>query len=585
MGFEAYCRNETQMSATRDMVCGRGARKRVYIPGENPHIEESSLPYPVNEVDLVAHIRAEGEGARYSAILEETSGKLGVYSELVQCSIRSVADGVFLLEAFPGAGKTTVTAAVDQFLCLVSDGKVKILVVAGQHAALDALNGNFTKRLQSSVPDLSKKVGKRSHTDSSAQPACYPLLLRAYGNDHEEIMKFARLVRTGFKSSPRPNSICHLLLQVLGAGPYRLPEFSKPELTELATSVKDDEREGFRKLRQFVAGDLSWDEANETQVTRSLEGLEKPGDGLHPLILSGDPGQFGPFIRDYRKHIFREFMITSSLHTIKTAGYLVFLLNTQHRAVDGQFDVLYQNFYPDFKSIKSHPSRHPENHPDAQRVEASIVADFPGLEASPADRILPIFVPVPNSVCEWNGKSRYSLLQTKAAAYVVKKLVNCGVELAEIMVIGAYRAEVVELRRVLPRGVLVTSADAVQGQERPYVLFVFATTKQAGAGFTQDPRRLCVLMSRHKNFLALIGDIDTVDHENFVPANKDDVRIYLVNIHKYFVVNKRVGPQRKPRRLYKMQQRFRCPSRPMCALFTTKRKINWWHGLMKCRHR
>lgn len=297
----------------------------------------------------MAHIGAEGEGARYSAILEETIGKLGVYSELVQSSIRSVADGVFMLEAFPGAGKTTVTAAADEFLCLVSDGKVKILVIAGQHAAVDALNGNLTKRLQSLVPDLNKKLGKRSHTDSSAQPVYYPLLLRAYGNDHEETMEFARLVRTCFKSSPRPNRLCHLLLQVLGAGPHQLREFSKPELTELATSVKDDEREGFRKLRQFVAGDLSWDKANETQVTRSLEGLEKPGDGLHPLILSGVPGQSGPFIRDYRKHIFREFMITSSLHMINTAGYPVFLLDTQHRAVDGQFDVVYQNFYPDFK--------------------------------------------------------------------------------------------------------------------------------------------------------------------------------------------------------------------------------------------
>lgn len=177
-------------------------------------------------------------------------------------------------------------------------------------------------------------------------------------------MEFARIVRTGFKSSPRPNSICHLLLQVLSAGPNRLPKFSKPELTELATSVKADEREGFRKLRQFVAGDLR-DEANETQVTRSLEGLEKPGNGLHPLILSA------------------------------------------------------------------------------------------------------------------------------------------------------------------------------------YVLFVFATTKQAGAGFTQDPRRLCVSMSRHKNFLALIGDIDTVDYENFVPAGKDEVRVYLVNIHKYFVDNKRVATYEK----------------------------------------
>lgn len=124
---------------------------------------------------------------------------------------------------------------------------------------------------------------------------------------------------------------------------------------------------------------------------------------------------------------------------------------------------------------------------------------------------------------------------------MVKKLVSCGVKLAEIMLIGAYRAEILELRRVLSRGVLVTTADAVQGQERPYVLFVFATTKQAGPGFTQDPRRLCVSMSRHKKFLALIGNIDTVDHEKFVPASKDDVRVYLVNVHKYFVANKRVA--------------------------------------------
>lgn len=74
------------------------------------------------------------------------------------------------LEAFPGAGKTTVTAAADEFLCLVSDGKVKILVIAGQHAAVDALNGNLTKRLQSSVPGLNKRFGKRSDTDSSSQP-------------------------------------------------------------------------------------------------------------------------------------------------------------------------------------------------------------------------------------------------------------------------------------------------------------------------------------------------------------------------------------------------------------------------------
>lgn len=48
-------------------------------------------------------------------------------------------------------------------------------------------------------------------------------------------------------------------------------------------------------------------------------------------------------------------------------------------------------------------------------------------------------------------------------------------------------------------------------------------------------------MSRHKKFPAIVGDIDTVDFKNFVPAGNDDVRVHLVNIHKYFVKNKRVG--------------------------------------------
>lgn len=296
------------------------------------------------------------------------------------------------------------------------------------------------------------------------------------------------------------------------------------------------------------------EEAGATSSPQIFTGWHGIGQ---PLILSGDSAQFGPFMRDYRKHKFREFVATSSLTTIKTAGYPVYFLDTQHRAIDGQFDPIYQCFYCDFESIKSPASQHPDNHPDAQRVEASFVADFAGLETSPADRIVPMFIHVPNSVCEYMGKSKYSPQQTKAAMYVVLKLVASGIPPAEIMVIGGYRAQIMELRKSIHKDVLVTTVDGVQGQERPCVVFVFATNKESGPGFTMDPRRLCVSMSPQKKFLALIGDIDTVDYENFTPSGvNDDMMVHIVNSHKHFVTNKRVGPQRRPRRLPKTRHGF-----------------------------
>lgn len=133
----------------------------------------------------------------------------------------------------------------------MSNNTVKILVIAGQHAALNALNGNLSIRLKSSVPDLNKKLGKKPDTDPSESPV-YPLLLRAYDSDHNEIMDFVRIVSSEYKSGPDsgiPNTLCELLLQLLCAGPHRLPEFTKPGLTKLASSIAPNQSKGLEKPR------------------------------------------------------------------------------------------------------------------------------------------------------------------------------------------------------------------------------------------------------------------------------------------------------------------------------------------------
>ena len=239
----------------------------------------------------------------------------------------------------------------------------------------------------------------------------------------------------------------------------------------------------------------------------------------------------------YARHKFQEYLYTSTFDTIKTAGHPVFQLNTQHRAIDGQFDPVYKIFYKDVKPILSSESRHPSNHPGAQRVEAAFVADCAGLQASLADHIIPMFINVPRSDCKQIRTSRRNPEQAEAAFRVVEKLVSCGIKQSDIMVIGAYRAELIKLGDKIPEEVLVATIDIAQGQERSYVVLVFSTTEKTGLGFTGSPHRLCVALSRQKAFLALVGDIDTV--RNAIYAGTC-LNFYLKKIHEYLMAHKRV---------------------------------------------
>lgn len=567
------------------MLCGRGTRKFAF---DTDH--EIVPPYPGNVIDLLAFTGASTEDCLATKVISNTIGKLGPYSEHVQSIIRALPDGILSLEAFPGAGKTTVAAAVDACLCLLSKD-FRILVISGQNAALDALNGNLNRWLVSAVTAINEDLG----LDPTVHTVQFPLVLRASGNELAELNELLCIIESRYEIVPdpnRPNTLCELLLQLLDAGPYRLPTFSKSGLTELAAAIKSQDSEGFRKLRGFVAGEMTWAEANLAPMTKNpmmtanealvdiisrilrnvnilvctaatatkqaygkfvqtadLCQSEEAGAtscpqifagwrGVgQPLILSGDSAQFSPYTHDFLqiKCIFWQYLDTSILDMVKRGGYPVFQLNTQHRAIDGQFDPVYENFYRSFQPIESPHSQHPNNHPDAQRVEAAFVLDFAGLQASPAGRIVPMFIHVPGSTCDQAGTSRHNPKQNKAASYVVKKLISCGIQPGDIMVIGAYHAENIELRKTIREDVLVTTADAVQGHERSYVVLVFSTTRDSGPGFTKNPRRLCVSMTRHKAFLALVGDIETVNYPS-------DSRVdCLASIHQYFVTNQRVG--------------------------------------------
>lgn len=154
------------------------------------------------------------------------------------------------------------------------------------------------------------------------------------------------------------------------------------------------------------------------------------------LTTSGDPAQLQPYLRDHTRRLFQGYLAVSTTDMLRGAVYPIIQLSVQHRAVDGQFDIVYELFYPEYKAIKSADSWHPSNHPDAQRVEDDFVADFDDLEALPAGKILPVFIHVPGSTCQLVGKSRHSPEQTKAAVYAVQNYMKCDAKPEDIMVVG-----------------------------------------------------------------------------------------------------------------------------------------------------
>lgn len=88
------------------------------------------------------------------------------------------------------------------------------------------------------------------------------------------------------------------------------------------------------------------------------------------------------------------------------------------------------------------------------------------------------------------------------------------------MVISTYKAQISDLHidKNVPKRVLVPTANAVQGQERKYVVLVFSTAKCIVSSFILDIYRLYVAMSHHKKDFVVIGNINTLNHQNLNPT-------------------------------------------------------------------
>lgn len=145
---------------------------------------------------------------------------------------------------------------------------------------------------------------------------------------------------------------------------------------------------------------------------------------------------------------------------------------------------------------------------------------FRNLAALPAGKLRPIFLHCRKSTTEQDPVTgfRRNPEQVTVALDAVARFVGAmKVEPARISVISPCPANVAEIKQQLKgrkyehiRGMPSPSTfDSFQGQENDIIVIVTGTTAVSGPGFTVDPARLNVAMTRPRSGLIIVGDINT----------------------------------------------------------------------------
>ena len=110
------------------------------------------------------------------------------------------------------------------------------------------------------------------------------------------------------------------------------------------------------------------------------------------------------------------------------------------------------------------------------------------------------FVDVPPS----STQSARNVNEATVVSTLVEALSNRGLALTDVAVLTPFRAQLRELKRVLPTDVELSTVDRFQGKDAACVLVSFARA-DASSGLLADPRRLNVALSRARRMLILVG--------------------------------------------------------------------------------
>tara|TARA_B100000683_G_scaffold153700_1_gene148540 strand:+ start:267 stop:2195 length:1929 start_codon:yes stop_codon:yes gene_type:complete len=240
------------------------------------------------------------------------------------------------------------------------------------------------------------------------------------------------------------------------------------------------------------------DEATQATEPASLVPLVK---GSRQIVLVGDHRQLPPTVISHRAE--KGGLDRSLFERLVEMGIAPIMLTTQYRMHPSISDFPNKRFY-DGKL---------EDGVDKSDREAPAGMLWPDWDAPVA------FLPVEGEeLLSPDGASKENSVE---ASWVVKILMGLieegGLEFSDIGIVTPYAGQVRAIRDMIPESmqdVEVRTVDGYQGREKDVIIFSSVRSNSDGnVGFLSDGRRLNVALTRSKRGLIVVGDPETLRHD------------------------------------------------------------------------
>ncbi|KAH6854725.1 P-loop containing nucleoside triphosphate hydrolase protein [Chaetomium sp. MPI-CAGE-AT-0009] len=319
-------------------------------------------------------------------------------------------------------------------------------------------------------------------------------------------------------------------------------EFKKDDLPDIKSFMKEivlraellcttparsaDDRSPCLEFKQKLARGVLIDEAANMNMA---DYYCVAGNILMPCVLGGDPKQLKPVVptgneKDADGNLYHRFAddgTVSALAFLQGSGIPVYRLTMQLRMAEGLFDWVAEALYPEVPFQYAAQCNIFRPYFAAGRaLEARARARFPEIAPAPLTGLRPLFLHCPGSRVHVDKvtKSKLCPVQVKATLDFALDLVqNTEIKATNIVILCPYAANVHLVGNIRKRpayaGLLemppASTVDSYQGQESDIVLVTMGTAfPRPGPGFTTDENRLCVLLTRQRCGLVIVGDVN-----------------------------------------------------------------------------
>ena len=251
------------------------------------------------------------------------------------------------------------------------------------------------------------------------------------------------------------------------------------------------------------------DEATQATEPASLVPLVK---GSRQIVLVGDHRQLPPTVISRRAE--KGGLDRSLFERLVEMGIAPHMLTTQYRMHPSISDFPNKRFYEGKL----------EDGVNKSDREAPAGMLWPDWDAPLA------FLPVEGEeLLSPDGASKENLVE---ASWVVKILMGLieegGLEFSDIGIVTPYAGQVRAIRDMIPetmQDVEVRTVDGYQGREKDVIIFSSVRSNSDGnVGFLSDGRRLNVALTRSKRGLIVVGDPETLKHDENWNAWIDHIR-------------------------------------------------------------